>query len=231
MRRNDGYPVNCWHIAFAAQGLIRRGMSGTVFILGAGCSKQAGAPLMNDFLERAEELRTEPRLAADKESFDLVFRARNALQGVHSKSRLDLENVESLFAAFEMGEIFKRLGTLPRDEVSKLTRAIRRLITRTLELAIAYPVIERSGMTLLEAGSHAVQPPTPYGSFVDLLSQLATKGEVSVVTFNYDLCLDYALNCAGIPPDYCVDEFKPKGFPLMKLHGSMNWSRCSKCDR
>jgi len=81
-------------------------MSKLVFILGAGCSAAAGAPTMPKFLDAAESIARSKKLAVgDQERFDLVFKAYDCLQSIYSKSsEIDLLNVESLFAAFEMAE-------------------------------------------------------------------------------------------------------------------------------
>lgn len=93
-------------------------MSRNVFILGAGASAQAGAPLMTTFIGTAQDiLRGTPSLyPKEREYFDLVFRARTLLQHVHSKSELDINNIESLFGVFDMATLLRKLGTLS-DEV------------------------------------------------------------------------------------------------------------------
>lgn len=196
-------------------------MSRTVFILGAGASKQAGAPLMAEFLEAAERLKRTKKSEVSQEQFDLVFRARTSLQVVHSKSNLDLDNIESVFAAFEMAALFKRpLGTLSVEEVQKLPSATRRIIVETLEREISFPY---------EGGP--VLPPPPYHDFVGLIKKILKKdpAEVSLITFNYDLALDYALHFNGLRVNYGFDESR-SGLPLLKLHGSLNWARCSNAN-
>lgn len=86
-------------------------MRNVVFILGAGASKQCGAPLMNDFLETAFHLWKTNKVQEKQEHFERVFRAISALQIVHSKSQIDLDNIESIFTALEMANV---LGKLPR---------------------------------------------------------------------------------------------------------------------
>ena len=200
-------------------------MSLTVFILGAGASREAGGPLMADFLDTADELRRTIDLGDDKTSFDAVFKGVSALQAVHSKSTLDVYNLESVFAAFEMASLFGRLGTLTSQEIQGMSAAIRRLIVRTLEERIMLPV---SGKT--------VKPPLPYEQLVKLVLALPrspqTRGpaNASIVTFNYDISLDFAFHDRRVGVDYCL---KPSSdmtrFHLMKLHGSLNWGRCSQC--
>lgn len=63
-------------------------MSEIVIILGAGASKHAGAPLMLDFLDVADELRRQPtnNLEGYAENFTSVFQAIEQLQRVHAKT-------------------------------------------------------------------------------------------------------------------------------------------------
>ena len=75
-------------------------MSDTVFILGAGASREAGCPLMADFLERARYLYAAGMVEDVRKSFEIVFEAIGDLQPVHSKSQLDLTNIESIFTCF-----------------------------------------------------------------------------------------------------------------------------------
>jgi len=123
-------------------------MSKVVFILGAGASQEAGAPLMADFLDVADEIQEKAKAEIDADSFALVAKARSALQSVHSKAFIDLDNIESLFAAFEMAQLFgRKFGSLTEAEIENLGRAIRRLIVQTLERQIQFPV-EGSGQQL-----------------------------------------------------------------------------------
>jgi hypothetical protein len=164
--------------------------------------------------------------------FDLVFKARTALTQTHSKSVLNINNIESLFGAFDMAALLGRLGTLPDEEVQRLPTAVRYLIAKTIESRLTY-VVNAGGLTL---------PPVPYGGFADLLRDLNKRehGSVSVITFNYDIGLDYAFHLSSMPFEYrCgvpngLDPGKkqsPGAIDLLKLHGSLNWGHCEKCPR
>ena len=60
----------------------------------------------------------------------------------HSKATLDLENIESVFEAFEMAGLFGRaLDNLEKAEVEELSPALRKLIARTLERTIQFRVV------------------------------------------------------------------------------------------
>lgn len=198
-------------------------MSRTVFVLGAGTSKEAGGPMMAEFLDVADGLRKSSDVGPYSESFDLVFRGVAALQSVHSKSTLDLDNVESVFAAFEMAALFERpLGSVSLEEVKELPAAMRRVIAHTLQRRIAF----------VHTGDQVV-PPVPYPKFVNLIEQLRRNRpeEVSVITFNYDLGLDYAFHFSTLPIDYGIGlRTQAQALLFMKLHGSLNWTRCTQCN-
>ncbi|MFC2028197.1 hypothetical protein ACFLU3_05870, partial [Chloroflexota bacterium] len=170
-----------------------------VFILGAGASRRAGGPLMADFLESAAQLlrqRVEGVTNA-QQSFDDVFNAIVELQTVHAKSYLDLDNIEILFGAIEMAQVVGKLGKRSEDEISTLRKSIVTLIFTTLEYSIKFTV--RKGQ---------VYPPDPYQQFVDMLKNKVENRSpfdphsYSILTFNYDMALDFALYNSMIPFDY-----------------------------
>ena len=195
-------------------------------MLGAGASAEAGAPLMNAFIPAAQSVwRTNQLEPADKSRFQLVFKARAGLQSVHSKSVLDINNIESLFGAFEMAVLLGKLSGLDRSEVEQLPAAIATVIARTIEKRISYP-------WRMETTSRP-SAPVPYQDFATLLGDLLRRDprSVSVISFNYDLALDYALYTAGLQFGYCLGPGSHTGeMDLLKLHGSLNWSRCGGCD-
>src|SRR6266478_4693763 len=133
-------------------------MSETVIIIGAGRSKHAGAPLMNDFLDVADQIRRAfPRSNPDKD-FELVFKGRDALQSVHSKATMDLLNLESVFAAFEMARLLHSLGDLSIEEIEALPGAMSRVIQRTLEDTVKFSFKDKR-----------LNPPSPYAELVAIL--------------------------------------------------------------
>jgi hypothetical protein len=204
-------------------------MANNVFILGAGASARAGAPLMNGFIPAAQQLKRDKQLdPEDETAFELVLKARTQLQPVFSKSRLDLDNVEELFGAFEMATLLGRLGNLTEAEIDRLPTSMVRLITSTIEKNVVFPT---KGQPFSDT-SQRVFPPPPYPTLVDVIRQLLKRGEsVAVISFNYDLALDYALHFSGVPVEYCLaQDLKPGTLHVMKLHGSLNWGRCPKCN-
>jgi hypothetical protein len=79
-------------------------------------------------------------------------------------------------------------------------------------------------------------PHTYYSEFIHLLRDFArTKridSSIAVITFNYDLGLDYAFSYTKTPYHYGLEtEDSSDGIPFLKLHGSLNWSICKECNK
>lgn len=187
---------------------------------------------MKDFLDVAEALERSGQTGDAAESFQLVLDGIAALQQTHSKASVDLDNVESVFAAFEMAKLLGRLGGLPEERIEQLPAAMRRVIEKTIETTIKFPTSQ--GKSIL--------PPNPYPQLPRLVreafspsnsplpSSQPPPGKFSIISFNYDLCLDYAFHFSGIPVGYRLGVFKEnETLPLLKLHGSLNWGSCSSC--
>ena len=176
---------------------------------------------MNEFIDAAEGLRKQHGEA--RGDFDLVFTAIGELQAVHSKARIEnVDNMEYLFAAFEMAKLLGRLGEMSPEDVQQLPDEMKRMIQQTLEMTILFPIRD-----------HSFIPPKPYDSFQHLIQKLVPqyghdpRGDVSIITFNYDLCLDLALPRI----DYCLDNSTGGDVKLLKLHGSLNWGYCEGCGK
>ncbi len=177
---------------------------------------------MTTFLDAAEVIkRGGAGDATTQEAFDLFFKARALLQEVHIKAHMDLFNIEAVLGAFEMASLLGRFRGLDVEEVATLPVAARRVIAATLERRIAFE----------HQADNQILPPTPYQAFVALLERIKKSpvGGVSVITFNYDIALDYALRYVPLAIDYCLGEAVPNALPLMKLHGSLNWAQCASC--
>ena len=200
----------------------------TVFILGAGASKLAGAPLMVEFFEEAEKLLNGNKLSEDeRKSFEDVFSAKSHLrQVVQDKSDLDLTNLEHLFGAIEMAEVIGKFCDRDEASIQRLNQSLRLLIVRTLQETMPIPYSNKQ--------YHAQ---APYGDFAKLLSEINKRGagsespKVSVLTFNYDTALEFAFYNRGQTYDYCLESTNNNSIAILKLHGSINWSFCNTCKK
>jgi len=76
-----------------------------VFIVGAGFSAEAGAPVVRTFFEQAMELWKNPNSGLKQQERDIfrqVFDYRYELESAESKIQIDLDNIEDLFGTVEM---------------------------------------------------------------------------------------------------------------------------------
>ena len=194
-------------------------MSKMVFILGAGASRDCGAPLMYDFLDTASRLLSAGEVNEKKEHFERVFKAISSLQAVHSKSQLDLNNIESIFTALEIANVLGKLPGFDKKEIPKVIASLKEVIVSTLEKTISFPT---HGSNIL--------PTSSYEKFSKLLGYLKNDAHptltTSVITFNYDIALDVAMHRNGQGPVYGFgpDVTASQPTKLLKLHGSLNWA-------
>lgn len=175
---------------------------------------------MKEFLDTAYNLWRLNQVSEADAAFSLVFAAVAALQSVHSKSQLDLDNIESVFTTCEMAKTLGRFPGEPGKDIDALIRALKVVIVKTLEKTVKFPF----------DGNKITSPP-PYDRFARLLQNLREnanpKQGVSIITFNYDIALDYALHDNDFIPDYGLAEKAGTGqqsISLLKLHGSLNWT-------
>lgn len=197
-------------------------MSKTVFILGAGASREAGAPLMS---ELAMDIRDMAGTDGGN-GLSAVLNGMNELRATHYRSPVDTKNLEAVFSAFEMAELTGRLGSI--SNVEGLTDALRDAIQRVLGNAISFPIDSEDGR---------LKPSPSYRRFVELINFMQPmygppgNQPVSVFTFNYDPCLDDALCCSNLGFNYHLTDTNTTGeLPLLKLHGSLNWVLCPVCN-
>lgn len=152
--------------------------------------------------------------AIDAAAFQRVFDALDGLQRVHSKASLDMQNLESVFGAFEMLDLFR--GTDAADSAS-LSAAMTRLIVDTVESTLKFPV-----------ESHALRPPECLGKFAAALRAFfppSSRDTLSVITFNYEVGLDVSLGDVHYALDGSESHDGLRCIEVLKLHGSTNWTR------
>jgi NAD-dependent SIR2 family protein deacetylase len=214
-----------------------------VFILGAGFTADAGAPVMKNFLQRSKYLldNPDPSLpATDRDAFTRVFQFLRRLRAAQAKITLDLENIEHLFGLAEMDVEFGEStgGAFRRDLIFLILRTIENSIRS--DLSRGGGVITKEGDKRWNRGVEA-----HYGElFAALASRKWLAGpqgigpdgqcQDTIITMNYDCFLDEALARVAVSPDYGLPNAEypeawrglPARISFLKLHGSANWLRC-----
>jgi NAD-dependent SIR2 family protein deacetylase len=199
-----------------------------VYILGAGFSANAGAPLVNVFLDRARRLmsRNSNQLNdAERKHFEAVFDYRQEMSRARDKVILDLDNIENLFG---LVEISNRL----QETLNETRNSTIYMIAKTLQLEIGanprdfpkfsipanpreIPNIEALGLNL-EPGNGDQNVKWyrigMYDYFAGLVCGLFNPKSFSesrkdtVITFNYDLVFERGLRNIGFDADYNLNK-------------------------
>jgi hypothetical protein len=227
-----------------------------VYILGAGFSAPAGAPVIYTFLERSREFLNNPprELTPDGLAhFKRVFEFKERIAKAREKISVDLDNIEDLFGVVEMS---CRLGSEPIQTRNSMIY----VIAKTLELCteprqprgrVGFEMLhERAKRASLDIEDVVVRQSQPnrneqftvdlYDFFALLISgalddpTLRQNRNDVVITFNYDLIIDDALYRVNRPADYghpLSERSSNAAFPILKLHGSTNWAVCPQCGK
>lgn len=212
-----------------------------VFILGAGASKDAGAPILGDFMLKAHEVydiwrfdgpswRNRRPSEDDREAFAEVFKWQRTMASVLTYLDIDLGNIEDLFSLVDMA------GQLDIEEVSNIGAHLKRLVCRTLEESIE-----------LRKMSKVLDKEEPVGSYPYVLLAKWLRGRMhlhdddpnlavrdSIISLNYDIACEQAIESVmgqhmftyGEP--WIKEKVTNARLKVMKLHGSINWGLCSK---
>jgi hypothetical protein len=208
----------------------------TVFVLGAGASHAAGAPLMAGFLKTAKDLHAANRFGISAPQIQNVLDAAyRDLKPVLAKAKFsNMTNIEELFSAIDIGDLIGSFGNRPPASIAALRKAIIVSITRTIEETVIVP-----------HSASSITPPGDYNMLSKLVREKVEKtaglgrNDVSFITFNYDTCLEFGLVRRGLGVDYglgepfmdTAEERHQLRLPVLKLHGSINWARCPKCNK
>lgn len=213
-----------------------------LYILGAGCSRNYSeathgirgleSPTNKDFFKMARLVIEETGMKSDPrfmEEIDLLIRTVARLYGgpsdlrLFSKKNLNLEDVMTLL------DIDSRIfSPLPAQAFgqseSRQLRALKDLLTRTLELALMGPPCKKHHALVREMSDRDVILSMNYDILID--NALTASGKISDSDYNMNF---YMVNqnrewIRPSPPDA-----HRSGVSLFKLHGSLNWIRCSLC--
>ena len=185
----------------------------TVYVLGAGFSKEAGFPLSTDFTEDKEfdylkeKLEDEPKLISKLEKIRSYVRYR-----IHNN--FCSPSIESILNHVTTAQyLFMESITEKRKPYSaeKILDNLLWYITKNLK----EKTLDNNGKMLKE---------------YEIFLKKICKKDDTIITFNYDLVIENVLKLLKKEYHYGVDESNSKNSRLiLKLHGSLNWIYCKKC--
>jgi len=185
--------------------------------MGAGTSKPAGVPLMDDFLALSWRYLHSRRVGAHPRETE---RFRNAYwYGV------DAGNGDHHLERF-----FKQVARYRADDPvcgTAVWNDLNFVMVRTIDIAESEGRGEREGL-------NGTNPQELYDHFLGTILQTIGVQHVTLITPNYDLLIDQALLRLGYRPEYhlahAVDvHARPDGpeVTVLKPHGSANWFICA----
>ena len=201
-------------------------MTDRVIVFGAGASASFGVPTTDRFIDVAEDLRVRGSLIKTDAAFDRFFEIlQQRFTSLHAKSTINLENIETVFGLTEMARLVRRLPGFEIDQIEALGGAVRTVLVETVMLSGLFEYRPDRGWS---APKHYLRIAESLAKRMDVNRQCDT----ALITFNYDLGLDFALSSLDLGPDYGFGQNRGgrSGVKLLKLHGSLNWVTCRKCN-
>jgi hypothetical protein len=193
-----------------------------VIVFGAGASVGFGVPTMDRFIDTADDLRAMPGSLVTQADFELFFDVlQNRFRQLHAKSTVNLDNIESVFGLIEMARLLGRLPGFDLVQIEELASAIRTVLVETVQLSGKFNYSEEERWS---------PPPDYLAVAAHIDHEIERRGDdIALISFNYDLGMDFALHWSRLPIDYGLGQPTRDAVRLFKLHGSLNWVTCRKC--
>lgn len=211
-----------------------------VYILGAGFSRDAGYPLMYDFLDRMRDcLDSLPPSDEhpDRRAIEQVFAFRRQAAGAAYRMKLEAENIEQLFSLASaqsrkvaVDDIIRAIAATLRYAES--TRRDARFNLFTLDPNLHRGCMAQTGWRPDQNDANNTFQVPAYQIFAALLNgeycDPESNGRNTVISFNYDVILEKALEELGFTYSYpgaIITSGNERDLPILKLHGSINWGQ------
>jgi NAD-dependent SIR2 family protein deacetylase len=202
------------------------------FLLGAGASKPSGIPtvkeLLPDLLARARRLeRDDLRQLADY------------------CEKAQINNIEDLLTAAHLSEYCSHNADVLRLVEFLLFRRETTSSEKMIPASMRRRPTDLSGVAFLQDTlevlfgllSSRMLPARPNTAHVAIADYVRKNKSSSIITTNYDCCMDLALGEEEKDFTYHVTFANAKAapsaknVPLIKLHGSLNWFYCETCQK
>jgi len=219
----------------------------TAFLLGAGASKPAPSniptvkELLPQLLERGRRLdREDVTKLADfcKEREidnieDLLTAAQLATFSSRNPTILGLLNylLYGGEADGSGGEFSHSAYMLERSQTGRLIRRMETTAANVSSVAFLQDTLQ----VLFGLLASTMLPAKPNKAHEAIAKFVKAHPDSTIITTNYDCCMDLALEAEQIPLTYCLDfANQNRGTDiekarLVKLHGSLNWYYCETC--
>jgi len=196
----------------------------TVYVLGAGASYDAGGPLTKDFFSRHGRYDSiiyptyyeNPGRPSDGLRFSVLKHAYSFWASTTANP-----GIEGFFQNVSDKRVMGKSYYNPRTGSKYTYEQLHDFLIWYICSYIRHSIAARRHI------------PRYYADFARYIHK--RRRHSTVISFNYDLVFDRILSreLGGI--DYCLGVSRPrvfaKGMPFLKLHGSTNWLKCTRCSR
>ena len=216
------------------------------FLLGAGASKPepSGIPTVKELLP------------------DLLTRARRLDRDEVTKlanfcDETKIDNIEDLLTAAQLSDFCSRnpkvlslvdfllfsqetLQDIRRERHYTFPRGLERVTAHRSPVGVStVAFLQDTLQVLFGLLSSRMLPADPNPTHSAIAKFVCEQPNTTIVTCNYDCCMDRELSNGKVPFSYMLDfgniheprPEKPECTQLIKLHGSLNWFYCETCQK
>jgi NAD-dependent SIR2 family protein deacetylase len=190
-----------------------------LFFLGAGASKPSPSniPTVSEMLtelwNKSNKMETKP--LAQLETWCKENR---------------IENIEEMLTGVTLSDFMirnRKVHGLLNSVLYPEWRSLKDLSIRDVESVSSFQNMIDTFFSLLVGTMLSAKPNPVHVAIVDFIQSFSNT---KIVTTNYDVCLDQALDKSKISYSYIIGSKKnPDSVPLIKMHGSINWFYCQAC--
>jgi len=192
----------------------------SVYVLGAGASCEAGGPLIKDFFSRGKK--SDAAVYARRFDGDEKYLVLEAIYKEWAAKEKD-PDVEKFFSYLSLNKTADLSFTDPRTDSKIRPKAVERYLTWYIASYVQHSIAWHKKI------------PQQYYRFADTLSRRGW--DPTIITFNYDMVFEKALIAQLGGVNYRLGKIRglrefsdPSYVPLIKLHGSLNWRKCTRCE-
>lgn len=180
----------------------------TVYVLGAGFSRNANYPITEQFTSEKTIKNVLEKLIKKSDIKKLNKVSDYFLDRINSKY---CENIEDVLNHVTVGEY---LGMESKTEGKRPYPSEQ----------IFHDLFWYVGK-VLETVEEKIHPQYLY------FAKHVLKTDATIISFNYDLLLEHVFEKLSISPNYGIFKNPPKNSQLiLKIHGSANWTYCDNCN-
>jgi NAD-dependent SIR2 family protein deacetylase len=191
-----------------------------LFFLGAGASKPAPSniPTINELLEELW-----------KKSNQMENKPLAKLEAWCRENRID--NIEEMLTGVTFADFMiknRKVHNLLNSVLYPEWGSLKELSIRDVDSVSSFQNMTDTFFSLLAGTMLNAQPNSIHKAIAEFVKSM---GNTEIITTNYDVCMDEALDNAGLDYSYVIGSEKNPATskPLVKMHGSINWFYCQTC--